>query len=106
MDTETKKILSEGEMLRHLTESEGWFIVRQKWTEKIMDLQSILNVDTDKPENAIIDLKSRALAMKALMDWMKSIESDVERHVTNSKPVNDSFIRIYDGDKSSKEGTN
>lgn len=86
MDEETKKVLTDGDKLKALVESEGWQIVYRKFSDKIMDLQFIANVDDATPEKAFIDMQARKYAVSILMDWMKNdILGTVEQHINNNK---------------------
>lgn len=97
MDNEEKKLLTDGEQLKLMTEHPGWSICRQKIADKIMDLQFIANVDDSTPEKALMDMKARKLAVSVLWDWLKSdIEGAVEQHIINNnftKPLNSYIIR-------------
>lgn len=97
MDKEEKKILTEGELLKLLMEHDGWAILYQKFSDKIMDLQFIANVDDSTPEKAFLDMQSRKLAVNLLWDWMKNdIIGTVEQHNSNNnlqKPVKSYIIR-------------
>ena len=88
IDTETRKIMSDGEKLRLMLEHEGWVICRQKLVDKIIDLQSIKNLEhvTD-PQSMFLDVKSRALAVDILYSFLKEdIEGTVQQHINNSNP--------------------
>ena len=97
MDQDTKELLTEGEKLKMLLEHDGWGIVYQKFSDKIMDLQFIANVDDSSPEKALIDMKARKYAVSILLDWMKNdIIGTVEQYNNNNnlaKPVNSIIIR-------------
>lgn len=97
MDQETKKILTEGEKLKLLIEHDGWGVAYQRFSDKIMDLQFIENVDDSSPEKALIDMKARKYAVSILLDWMKNdILGAVEQHNNNNtfaKPINSIIIR-------------
>jgi len=97
MDKDTKQLLTDGEKLKQLTEHEGWAIAYQKFSDKIMDLQFIANVDNKDPNTAFIDMKARMYAVSLLLDWMKSdILGVVEQHNLNnnlSKPVRSYIVR-------------
>ena len=83
-DEETKKVLSDGEKLRLMTEHDGWAVARKIMSDKILDLQMIGNVDDSTPEKAIVDLKSRNYAVQILSEFLlKDIEGTVEQHVNN-----------------------
>lgn len=84
IDKETKQVLSEEKRVEMLCEHEGWSIVRQKLVNRINDLQSILNVNGEAtPEQIAIDLKSRALAISTLVDFLQDIEGTAQKSKDN-----------------------
>jgi len=83
VDSETATIQAEGQMIASYVESDGWRWVKDRLMEKIMDLQSIMNVD-GTPENVIVDLKSRRMAVETLVALIKQIESRAEQHSNNT----------------------
>lgn len=72
LDTETKEHLTESDHIRAMLDSEGWKIVKGRLDTKILDLQSILNLDLDNPEKLSIELLGRNLAIQTLMTWLKA----------------------------------
>lgn len=97
MDSDTKQVLTDGEKLKLLIEHDGWNIVYQKFSDKIMDLQFIANVDDSSPDKALIDMKARKYAVSILLDWMKNdILGTVEQHINNNnlkKPIRSYIVR-------------
>lgn len=97
MDSETKKILTDGEKLKLMTEHDGWAICRQKIADKIMDLQFIANVNDEDATKALIDMKARKYAVNILWDWLKNdIEGTIQQHLTNNnlpKPMRSYILR-------------
>lgn len=97
MDKETKKVLTDGEKLKLMTEHEGWAIAYQKLSDKIMDLQFIANVDDSDANKALIDMKARKYAVALLWDWVNNdILGSVEQHIINNnlpKPIRSYIIR-------------
>lgn len=94
MNEETAKILSEQDKLRLLTEHDGWATVKALLMGTVVELQSIDGIDTSSPENVVIDIKSRQIASKKLLDWLREIEGTVEQGKTNDSllPKKDSYI--------------
>jgi hypothetical protein len=85
MDNETKEILTEQQKLKLLTEHEGWGIARTILTNKILDLQMIGGIDKSSPENALIDLKAKELAVHILYSFLKDdIEGTVSQFNNNN----------------------
>jgi len=85
MDKETLETELEGQMVSEYVESDGWRYVRDRLMEKIMDLQSIMNIDPD-PNNVIIDLKARKMAVDILVKQIREIEGRASQHANNNQP--------------------
>lgn len=78
MDKETSDILRGNQTVEELLRHDGWKIVESKLIEKIMDLQSILNVTGETAEQMSIDLKSRKVAIQVLTEWLQEIKGMAE----------------------------
>lgn len=84
MDNETQKIISDGEVTADYVKAKGWKKVKQKFTEKILDLQSIKNLDVDATaENIIHDIKVRNSVVEVLMEIIQEIEGEAEQYEGN-----------------------
>lgn len=96
---ETKEITnlnSEAHQVYEMTQSDGWQVARRMIEDKMMDLQSILNIATDSPESVVIELKARAMAIDTLKDLLRDIQGTAERHQDNiDAKVDDGFVRKY-----------
>lgn len=90
-DRETVKILTDGEKIMLLTQHEGWGLVRTKLVDKIIDLQSINNLDpATTPEQLAIDVKARRMAVQIMFEWLKGdVEGSVEQHINNTQLANE-----------------
>lgn len=74
LDKETSDIIRSEKQIEELLRHEGWVIVKDVFDKKILDLESILHIDTKmKAEQIAVDVKARTIAMKILMDWMIEI---------------------------------
>lgn len=86
IDKETQQVLSDEKKIEMLCQHEGWALVRQKLINRIMDLQSILNVDGNAtPEQIAIDLRSRANAISILTDFLQDIEGTAQKSKDNTE---------------------
>lgn len=94
MDEETKTVLTIQDSLKQLVEHDGWSTVRSLLMGKIIELQSIDDIDTTSPENAVRDIKARQFAGKILLDWLNEIEGTVEQTKSNNSllPKKESYI--------------
>lgn len=70
--------MTQDQKLRRMTESEEWGIVRRIFTDKIMDLQSIRNINPD--EDGSEQIKARAIAIDYLMEFWREVNGRVEQH--------------------------
>lgn len=51
--------------------SNGWKYAYEKFTQRILDLQNINNLDLTKPETLSIQLAARKMAVDEMWAWMK-----------------------------------
>lgn len=85
MDKETLAVLREGQMLDDYSQSEGWAWIKDRLTEKIMDLQSIRNLDGTNPRLVVQDIKARNTAIEILEELIKDVEGRAQQHRDNNK---------------------
>lgn len=78
MAQDKDKQMTQNERLRRMTESEEWQIVRKIFTNKIMDLQSIRNINPN--EDGSEQIKARAIAIDYLMEFWRDVTGRVEQH--------------------------
>lgn len=87
MDNETKKIISDGEKLKLMTEHEGWGVARSLLSAKILDLQMIGDIVDLDPQAMAIQAKAKRLAAEILYNFLKQdIEGTVEQ-LNNNNPL-------------------
>lgn len=98
LDKETSQLISSEKKLELLVEHEGWEIVREKFANAVMDMQSILNIADADPQAMVIELKSRAMAISVLRDWMADIEGTAEKS-KNFNQVKPKATHILRGDE-------
>lgn len=95
-DPETKKIFTDAEEIRLMTEGRGWQIVESKLKDKILDLQMIGNVTGSTTEEKIRNMEARQIAVSILFEWLKSDvygsiqQADANR--TEDRPQQESYI--------------
>jgi hypothetical protein len=95
MDKETLQVQAEGQMIADYMKSDGYRWLKDRLMEKIMDLQSIMNVD-GTPENVIVDLKARRMAVETLVSLIKQLEGRAEQHTNNSgNQVTEEIVITY-----------
>lgn len=65
--------------LLKMVESDGWKVAREKIMNRIDDLQSIMNLESVKPEELVTEVKVRGLVVQELVDILKEIEGEAEQ---------------------------
>lgn len=86
MDKETLAIQREGQMIEDFTKSEGWNWIKGQLISKIMDLQSIRNLD-ENPESILLDVKARNTAVDILEEVIKDVEGIASQHSNNKAQI-------------------
>lgn len=88
--------MTEGELLQMLVEHDAWPLARKKLTDRILDLQSIKNIDTSDVQTLVTDIKARNAAVDILMEWLREIEGIADQHKNNQLNVTeeDSYVVI------------
>lgn len=96
LDNETKKVLTDGEKLRLMTEHEGWGIARSLLSSKILELQQIGDLIKLEPVAMAIQAKANQAAAEILFTFLTEIEGTVEQHLNNnpvSTPIESYILR-------------
>lgn len=97
-DQDTKKILSDADHVKAMTESDGWKIVKAKLDERIIDLQSMATLDRTKPETLNIQIDGRLLAVDTMFTWLKAdIYGFVEQQELNNQKMLEKGIDSFIG---------
>ena len=86
---EKQQIITDGEAIKETLKSNGWGLIRAKLTEQIMDLQSVMNIDAENPEEVVRDIKARRTAIDILVSWLKDVEGDLEQYEDNKNLLED-----------------
>lgn len=72
LDRDTQKVLEDAAHVEALLASDGWRIIEASLVDKLIDMQSVLNVDDTTPEKALADMKARAAAVKLIKEWLQA----------------------------------
>ncbi len=73
-DPETKKILTEQQLLSEVTNHQGWGVVRRIFADKILELQNAFDIETASPTTMMRDLQARKKASEILFNVLREIE--------------------------------
>jgi hypothetical protein len=94
LDQETKQELSDGEEVANLIQSRGWGIIYGKLSDRVLDLQNINNLETDKPLET--QLLGRKMAVAEIWAWLNNdVFGYVEQQKINSEALKDSEDSNY-----------
>lgn len=92
IDKDTMNTLQKGREIKEMLESPGWGHVRELIHTKILDLQSIMNIDGNA-DTVITEMLARKTSVTTLMDLLRVIEGAKEQYETNSKIEEEDFIK-------------
>lgn len=90
-DKETLQIISEQKTIANLVGHDGWKIARQKFVDKMLDLQNAFNIEDTDPTKMLIDLQARKMATGILHDFLREIEGTAQQAFEN-KNIDKSYI--------------
>lgn len=102
MDTKEKaeesKIRTDAQEMYYMTKSEGWRVARQLLENKIIDIQSVRNLNVDNADGLVVDIKARNAAIDIIMGWLREIEGGAEKHkdAIDDKIEEASYVRKYE----------
>jgi len=90
MDKETTQILSKGEAIYDYVNSQGWSEVKEIFTNKILDLQSIKNLSKGVTATTLAkEISVRECAVDILMEIIKEVEGRAEQYQGNAPMMQD-----------------
>lgn len=94
MDQETQKVYSEGESISDYIKSKGWGIVKEIFTNKILDLESVRNIKRGSVEEIANEVLARTAASDILKELITDIEGLGQQHDSNRELMSDNKIQI------------
>lgn len=77
-----------------LVHSDAWGDIQTMFLEKIMDIQSVMNVDDSSPEKAVMDMRVRVNLAKEIKDVLDRIIAASNAYEFNHKPHEEEFTHI------------
>jgi len=92
MDIETQKIYAEGEAVSEYVKSKAWGIVKQKFHDKILDLQNVRNVNTKDVNSIALDVLARQAAVDILEEFTKEIEGLASQFDSNKNLAEETIL--------------
>lgn len=82
-DKKEHDINKDAKACHDLVHSEAWGEIEKMFIDRIMDIQSVLNVDATSEAKAIVDIKVRGLLATELKDILLEIKGKSERFEMN-----------------------
>ena len=98
LDNDTKKLLTEQEKIKSLTEHEGWPLVRSKFLNKVgelLNLSTINILNTATQINYMNEIGMRQMAAARLVEILNDIQGTAEQFDANSaltEEISESYI--------------
>lgn len=90
LSKEDRDILSRGEMLRSLIESDGWKIAIAELDASLALLESVSTFDTSmNPTDLAVEVHSRNKAIKLIRNWKNAIGEAVEMYYEQIDAMNE-----------------
>lgn len=78
--------------------SDGWKYAKDKFDNRVMDLQNIHNLDYSDPNTLNLQLAARKMAVELMKDWyIKDIVGYIEQSKSNNEKIIDEKIESYIG---------
>lgn len=90
MDKETQKILTEQQLLSEVTSHQGWAVARRIFSDKILELQNVFDIETATPTTMFRDMQARKKAVEILWAILQEVEG--AKDVVETNPPKNSFV--------------
>lgn len=95
MDKETSEVYSEGQMAVDFIKSKEWTWIKKLLGDKIIDMQSVLNIKRVSPTDMAREVWARQMATDILFEVLKDVEGMAEKHEANVGLMSDPTIINY-----------
>lgn len=93
-EQEQKKFFDKNKEVHDLANSQQWAMIKVRLFEKIDDLQSVMNVDMENPEQTFQDIKTRKNVIDVLVELMKEVDGEARQFEENElTPDETGFVR-------------
>lgn len=79
--------MSREKHLSELVKSSGWAEAKAMLIERMMDIQSVMNVEGKTEKEVFEDIKLRKNIITEMKDWIADIEGTVTQYEGNQAPV-------------------
>lgn len=91
-DQETTEQLRKGRAIKEMTQSAGWKYVQEMLTDKLMDYQSVNNIEVETVKDLALEVGIRKGTVKTITTWLVDIGAELEQHNSNSELADDNII--------------
>lgn len=84
---EDKAVITKGEMLRSLVESDGWKVAKDMLDERVNKIKYVSTIDTKQSiEDIGKEAFARIIAINMLQSWFNDIQGAIEMYYEQIKP--------------------
>jgi hypothetical protein len=88
MENEEGQQLTTAQHVESMLNSDGWKYAKEKFDQRILDLQNINNLDMTKSETVSIQILARKMAVDEMWAWIKGdVIGYVEQQKANSEKI-------------------
>lgn len=88
MNKEDKGIITKGEMLRSLVESDGWKVAKEMLDERIDTIKYVSTIDTKQSmEDIGKEAYARSAAIDMIQSWFNEINGQIQMFYDQVTPV-------------------
>lgn len=91
-DKETTEQLHKGQAIKEMTRSEGWKYVQAMLTEKLLDYQSVNNIEVEAVQDLALEVGIRKGVVEKITEWFTEVGAELEQHNDNSTLIEDNHI--------------
>lgn len=85
LDSETKKILEEGEKAMYFVKGEDWQWAKRKLLQKLSNLDSVKTLK--EKGNILVEIKARKMTIDMIIEWLDEIEGVAQQHLEQNKEI-------------------
>lgn len=92
LDKETQDVLNEGKALKELLDSDGWQILERRLNEVLVDIQSVMSIDTEaalKNQDLLAQIGGRQIAVQIITNIIAGVKGDAEQYDNHTQVFRD-----------------
>lgn len=85
LDQETTQVLTDGEALKKMVETEGWQIAKRRLGDKMSEFVSLTTLELQgrNAEEVVAEISNRLAVKDIIYSWISDIQGEVEKFESN-----------------------